>query len=58
MSKMFHKLDHWMGLVVVNLLLRRFEFESEWRHQFFSVKFVFEKNKDKQKRPGLAHLKN
>ena len=25
---------------------------------FFSVKFVFEKNESKQKRPGMDHLKN
>ena len=48
----------WSSGQRVCLLLRRSEFESHWRLQFFSVKFVFEKNENKpEKRPGLNHLK-
>ena len=35
---------------LVLLLLRRSEFQSRWRLQFFSLGFVFEKAKNKQKR--------
>ena len=37
-----------VGQVVIALAFYSDEFESRWRLQFFSVKFVFEKNENKQ----------
>ena len=46
----FWKLGPWWWSSGPCLLLRRSEFESRWRLQFFSVEFVFQKNENKQKR--------
>ena len=40
------------------LLLRQSEFESRWSLQFFSVNFVFEKYKNKQKEAGNGPFQN
>ena len=46
----------WSSGQGARLLLWRSEFESRWRLHYFSVKFVFEKNWNKQREAGVAHL--
>ena len=46
----------WSSGQRARLLLRRSEFESAKACRFY-VNFLFEKTENKQKRPGLAHLK-
>ena len=47
----------WSSVHRASHLLWRSEFECRSSLQSFSVKSVFEKKENKQKRPGLAHLK-
>ena len=47
----------WSSVHRASHLLWRSEFECRSSLQSFSVKSVFEKKENKQKRPGLGHLK-
>ena len=53
------KMGHGGGQVVCVLAFYSDDSSSNWSIQFFSLKFAFEKNKNKQKEAGVAHfLKN